>query len=60
MEGVNVIEKIQKIETELEVVKRALIQKPDLDVDERIWKKIAPLARKIRQSNCQRVCRSGI
>jgi len=42
-------EKIRKLESELELIKKSLDKKPDFDIDEKIWKEVEPTVRKIRK-----------
>ena len=50
----NIKERILNIERELEFLKRLTIQKPDFDIDEKIWRKIRPTAKKIRKELYQK------
>ena len=49
MPNLNVREKIQTIEGEIEVLKRLVVREPDFEIDEKNWQKIAPEAKKIRR-----------
>jgi hypothetical protein len=49
MTNINVKEKIQTLEGEIEVLKRLVAKKPDFEIDEKNWKKIAPRVKKIRK-----------
>ena len=49
MTNATLVKKIRDIEIELEGVKRVLKTEPDFAVDERTWKKVQPVVRKIRR-----------
>ncbi|MBU2578802.1 hypothetical protein KKA09_01660 [Patescibacteria group bacterium] len=49
MNKTTVQEKIFRLQGELEFIKQAFREKPDFDVDEKIWKEIKPTAKKIRK-----------
>lgn len=42
-------EKIMNLETEIMFLKRAVVNKPNFDVDEKNWMKIRPAMKKIRE-----------
>ncbi|NCS99823.1 hypothetical protein CO116_00930 [Candidatus Falkowbacteria bacterium CG_4_9_14_3_um_filter_38_19] len=42
-------ERVLNIQTELEVLKKALLKEPDFDIDEKNWQKIRPELKKIRK-----------
>lgn len=46
---------IRRIETELEVLRRAFDREPDFDIDERSWEKIRPTLKRIRRANYRKV-----
>jgi len=48
MNQTKVQEKILNLESELECLKRLLVDKPDFDIDEKNWQKIKSQAKKIR------------
>jgi len=50
MNPTNVQEKIQKIETELEVLKRSVAVEPDFEVDEKTWQRLKPDVKKTRKA----------
>ncbi|MBI2635431.1 MAG: hypothetical protein HYW79_02705 [Parcubacteria group bacterium] len=41
--------KISRLETELEIIKTELEEKPDFDIDEKNWQKVKPESRKARK-----------
>lgn len=47
-------EKIRKIETELQVLKRSVAVEPDLNIDEKNWRKIRSAVKGIRRLNYQK------
>jgi len=49
MTNATLVKKVRDIEIELEGVKRVLKTEPDFAVDERTWKKVQPVVRKIRR-----------
>lgn len=50
MNPTNVQEKIQKIETELEVLMRSVAVEPDFKVDKKIWQRLKPDVKKTRKA----------
>jgi len=42
-------EKISRLERELDFLKQIFKEKIDFDIDEKIWKEIKPIARRIRK-----------
>ena len=42
-------ERVLNIQTELEVLKKALLKEPNFDIDEKNWQKIRPELKKIRK-----------
>ncbi len=48
MTKIEVAEKILKMESQLELLKRFFIQKPDFSIDERNWEKIRATAKAVR------------
>jgi len=49
MKQASVKEKIIGIQAELEILKRALIKKPDFDIDEKNWSKVKSSAKTVRK-----------
>ncbi len=49
MSPTSVKEKIQKIEGELELLKRSIIREPDFEVDEENWNKLRPDVKRVRK-----------
>ena len=49
MNQTTVKEKIRTLETQIQRLKAAVFSEPDYDIDEYNWKKIRPIAQKIRK-----------
>lgn len=49
MNRITLKKKISELETELEIIKTKLEEKPDFGVDESNWQKVKPDSRKVRK-----------
>jgi len=48
-------EKILNIQTEIELLKKALLKEPDFSIDEKNWQKIRPELKKIRKKAFKKI-----
>jgi len=55
MNKIAVKKKIQKLEAEISLLKSAVSQRPDFEIDEQNWKKIKPALKKARAQTYKEV-----
>lgn len=55
MSPATVREKIQKIESELELLKRSVVSEPDFDIDEKTWQKMQPEIKSTRKAQYRKL-----
>jgi hypothetical protein len=55
MNQANIKEKIFNIQSELELLKFAVTQNPDFDIDEKNWQKIKAKVKRVRKENYKKL-----
>ncbi|BCX15628.1 MAG: hypothetical protein KatS3mg097_520 [Candidatus Parcubacteria bacterium] len=53
--GTKLREKILNIQSELEILKRVFLKKPDFSIDEKNWKKIRTEIKKLRKELSKKI-----
>ena len=55
MTNATIQKKVLNIQAELDTLKKTLVKRPDFGVDEALWRKIKPTAKRVRRSLYRRL-----